>query len=270
MATPFDPTNPSIEAVRQIVFERLRADSGWSQLDPSGSGFDPYTEYEGDAARGRPILNLYAREVFWQLVCEGIVTPGLNSSNLNLPFFRVTGHGRKVLAEADFQPYDPSGYMTAVERRIADPDNTVMAYLAEAVLSFRRGSVVAAMTMLGIAAERVFDLVCESLLNALNDPGEKATFEKLMNRFPMKPKLDWVHNKLQDVQRSPGTAIPENSAMMATVIYDLLRMQRNELGHPRDAPPRVDRDEAVVNLQIFPRYYDAAERVRQFLASNGV
>jgi hypothetical protein len=32
----------------------------------------------------------------------------------------------------------------------------------------------------------------------------------------------------------------------------------------------VKREDAFVNLQIFPRYYEIAEETRQFLASNPV
>lgn len=80
---PFDPTNPSVEAARRIVLTRLRHDPQWHTLDNSGEGFDSYVEYEGTANRG--VLNLYAREVFWQFVVEGILAPGWNSSNLELP-----------------------------------------------------------------------------------------------------------------------------------------------------------------------------------------
>jgi hypothetical protein len=57
---------------------------------------------------------------------------------------------------------------------------------------------------------------------------------------------------------------------MTIAIYDLLRCQRNELGHPREAPPNVKRADAFVNLQIFPRYFELAEEVRIFLASNRI
>jgi hypothetical protein len=49
-----------------------------------------------------------------------------------------------------------------------------------------------------------------------------------------------------------------------------MRCQRNEVGHPRETPPNVHRQDAFVNLQIFPRYYEIAEQVRTFLASNPV
>jgi hypothetical protein len=57
---------------------------------------------------------------------------------------------------------------------------------------------------------------------------------------------------------------------MLVAIYDLMRCQRNELGHPRETPPNIKREDAFVQLQIFTRYYEIAEEVRAFLGSSSV
>jgi hypothetical protein len=145
-----------------------------------------------------------------------------------------------------------------------------MAYLAESLETFRKGNRVAYAVMVGIAAERVFLLLCNSLAAALSIPGEKSAFAKLLDRFPMKPKLDWVHGKIQQIQKQAPTGFPDNATIMLVAIYDLMRCQRNELGHPREVPPQMERQDAFVNLQIFPRYYGIAEEVRTFLGSNQV
>lgn len=72
------------------------------------------------------------------------------------------------------------------------------------------------------------------------------------------------------VQQSKPPGLPENTLLMVTAIYDLVRTQRNDLGHSRDMPPIVKREDAFVNLQIFPRYYQTAEELRTFLASNSI
>ena len=84
------------------------------------------------------------------------------------------------------------------------------------------------------------------------------------------PKLDWVHAKIQQIQKQGLVGFPDNSTIMLVAIYDLMRCQRNELGHPRETPPNMDRRDALVNLPIFPRYYETAEQVRGFLSSNQV
>jgi hypothetical protein len=109
---PFYPTREALSTARQIVMERLRSDASWHQLDGSGEGFAPYVEYvaanEPARQNSRNLLVFLAQEVFWQLIIEGIVAPGMNSSNLDLPKFHITEHGLKVLASSEPQPYDPT------------------------------------------------------------------------------------------------------------------------------------------------------------------
>jgi hypothetical protein len=124
--------------------------------------------------------------------------------------------------------------------------------------------------MLGIAAERVFLLLCELLEQALTSPQESKNFADVLKRFAMKPKLDWIHLKIQSLQNAHIKGFPENATIMVTTMYDLLRTQRNELGHPQPTPPKLSREDVFANLQIFPRYYEVAEKVRQFLKQNKV
>lgn len=266
---PFDPNTADLETARQIVFARLRADREWHQTDRTGDGFSPLVEYPAER-NGRWRLVGLANEVFWLLVGEGILSPGMDYHNPDLPWFHITDYGRMVLASEEPQPYNPTGYLAGLRARIAAADPTVMAYVAESLETFRKGNLVSSAVMLGIAAERVFLLLCASLEASLANPAEKARFTKLLDRFSMKPKLDWVHEKIQQIQKQSPGGFPENSTIMIVAIYDLMRGQRNELGHPRELPPRVRREDAFVNLQIFPRYYEIAEETREFLASNPV
>jgi hypothetical protein len=271
---PFDPKTSDLDTVRQIIFERLRRDPGWNQLGKTGDGFAPYVDYVGtsefERQNARHQLVFLSHEVFWQLVVEGVLAPGMDDNNIDLPWFHVTKFGREVLASASPPPYDPTGYLARLNERIGSADQTVVAYLVESLETFRKGSRVASIVMLGIAAERVFLLLCDSLAAALASSTEKSKFTKILDRFPMKPKLDWVHNKIQQIQAQSRPGFPDNATIMLVAIYDLMRCQRNDLGHPRAMPPSVRREDAFVNLQIFPHYYETAEQVRIYLATNPV
>lgn len=210
---------------------------------------------------------LAAQEVFWNLVFEGVLAIGKNSSNLNLPWFHVTRYGHEVLRAGPANPHDSTGYLKQLFEKVPQADPSVVAYLSESLNAFRHGNRVAATVMLGIAAERVFLLLCDSLAAALADPAEQKDFEKVLGRFAINPKLKWVHQKIQSIK---ARGFPENANIMVTAIYDFMRGQRNELGHPREVPPAVTQEDAFVNLQVFPRYYQTAEEVRAFLVANRV
>jgi hypothetical protein len=265
---PFDPNKPDLEAIRQIIFARLQRESGWKSLDHAGEGFSSYVEYAGHPSPDK--LAFFALQAFWQLVNEGILAPGSSGQSPNLPWFHVTEYGKAVIQSGAFNPHDPTGYLDRIKQKVTNPDATVLAYLAESLNSLRHGTPVASTVMLGIAAERVFILVSEALENALSDTNEKASLGKILRRYQMKPKLDWVHKKIQEIQDKGIRGFPDNATLMVTAMYDLIRCQRNELGHPRKTPPNVTKEDAFVNLQIFPRYYETAEVVRDFLATNSV
>jgi hypothetical protein len=124
--------------------------------------------------------------------------------------------------------------------------------------------------MLGIGAERVFLLLCEATLKSLSDGAEKATFGKLIERYPIKPKLDWLHAKFGELQKSGPPGFPDNACLTVTAIYDLLRAQRNDLGHPRENPPSPHPENVLVSLQVFPRFYEAAEVIRKCLSEPNI
>lgn len=268
MPNPFDCANPLVKDARRILLDRLRTDSDFDQIGTDPTYYAPYVEYTGPAHPH--VLPTYILRAFWQLVIEGIVAPGQNPSHPNFPYFCITEYGEQVFATDIPNPSDPDGYLGRLSERIADPDATVLAYLAESLTGLRRGIYISSTVMLGVAAERVFLLLCDSLAGALAEENERNKFKRILRGYAMKPKLDWVYAKLALVQAQRPAGFPDNTSLMVNTIYDLIRNQRNELGHPRELPPSLDREEVFVNLQIFPRFYETAEKVRAFLADNKV
>lgn len=268
MPIPFDAANPSVDAAREVLLAYITANPNVDQLDRTGARFADFVEY-----RGRPnpaALAFAVQEAFWQLLIEGIVAPGMNHANMNLPFFHVTEYGRTVLAAGPANPHFPNRYLARLAERIEHVDPTVESYLSESLHSFRRGNIVASSVMLGIAAERVFLVLCESVIDSLEHENERDQLRRILDRFPMRPKLDWVRNKFQEQAVRNLPDFPDNAQIAILSVYDLLRTQRNELGHPREEPPSVDREDAFSNLQVFVTYYHTVERIREILDRNQI
>ena len=265
---PYDSARPDMRLLRLAIFERLRHDQSWQILPFNAGDFDPFVEHVNPDRNF--MLVFHAREIMWQLLTEGVLAPGSDSSNLELPHFHVTEFGRAVLDSAGPNAYDPEGFLEFVRNRVTSADATVLAYLAESLHTLRRGSPVASAVMLGIAAERVFLLLCESFYGALSNAKDKKALGDMLTRFPMKPKLDWVRAKIEALHSARKSGFPENAITMVIAIYDFIRQQRNELGHPREDPPSLTRDDVLANLQVFVRYYETAETLRSFLAKNSV
>jgi hypothetical protein len=107
-------------------------------------------------------------------------------------------------------------------------------------------------------------------LSALTDPTEKSKFDSILKSNPIKPKEDWVLNKIQSIQKKRPRPLPDNVNVMLTVVFDFIRSQRNSLGHPQETPPKVSREDAYVNLRIFPGYYKILNQVIEYLSRNKV
>lgn len=267
----FDPNEKNgLELARAIVLERLRNDESWQQYDLSGEGFDRFVEYVGDQGTGRRRLAYLAQDVLWEFMIQGIIAPGLNVHNPNFPWFRITEYGEKVLLEKEFLPHDPTGYLVRFRSEIENFDPVVESYLSESLNCFTRGSLVASIVMLGVASERAFLLLCNAFLNAIANSAEKTKFQKILANIAIKPKMDWVFNKIQVIQSNSPRPLPDNVNIMLGAIFDFIRCQRNDLGHPQEKPPKVTRDDAYVNLRIFPSYYKISLQIIDYLNTHKV
>jgi hypothetical protein len=268
----FDPTQPeATDVVRQALLDRLRWDKSFTNLNLTDSTCDYYVEFVTERPEDRERFRELFLDVFWELVVQGVITPGNGDGSVDVSVFHLTDHGKKAVSEPDYQPHNPAEYLRRLGQGIPSPDSTVLAYLQESLDCFAHGMMVASTTMLGIAAERVFILVCESLVDSLKDLREQAKFQKTLKQNAMKPKLDWLAGKFQRIQtpnRPPE--LPEDVDIKIPGIYNLIRVQRNDLGHPREMPPAITRDDAYGYLRIFPSYYATAEKVREFLTKHKV
>jgi hypothetical protein len=184
---PYDTASPNADIARQVLLDWLRDNPTAKHMNYDGHAYLPYVDLVGRA--DFDALASQLMEAFWELVIQGIVVPGKGPqpSEVCLPWFRLTPYGRRVLQTGVGLPHDPAGYLTRLRKQVSSPDETVMAYLAEALDTFRRASHIASMVMLGIAAERVFLLLCDSLRAALANPSEEATLARLLDRFGIKP-----------------------------------------------------------------------------------
>lgn len=269
----FDSSKPdAFDVVRGVLLDRIRNERSFTQFSPNyfGGGFSDRVTYA--TARDQEALPRFLLDAFWSLVIEGIIAPGSEKGDPNTAFFHVTEHGKRVFTEPDYQPHDPAEYLRQLGVQLSAPDPTVLAYLRESLHCYARGLMVASTMMLGIAAERVFLLICDSLAAALNDPAEKADLAKHLDQLSMKKKMVWVANKFQEIQdRKPRpSGLPDSIGVMTIGIYDMIRCQRNDVGHPQESPPSVTRDAAYGYLRVFPSFYGTAEKMRDFLAKNKV
>jgi hypothetical protein len=189
-------------------------------------------------------------EVFWSLFREGVITIGLNNSNREFPFFRLTGFGRAVVQNQ--QPYffhDVDSYERVIKTEVPDIDPVTLIYLKEAMQAFRVGCILSATVMLGVASEHTF----LSLLEAIaNNPSHAATFANVEQQRTILQKFNKFKNILDQQLGTLPSAIKEDLDTQFAGILSVIRTLRNQAGHPTGKI--IDREQTFVLLHLFVPY----------------
>ena len=191
-------------------------------------------------------------EALWGLVGEGLLyldTAGQGSGTDNWQW-RLSADGQRIAKGGSWEPRDPDGYLDRVRREIPDLDEFVEMYLTEALRSFNGRCYLATSVMLGVAAERAF-LVMAAAYAASSVPGAQAMARELArprsNYFAL-----WTEfrKRIEPVRQDLPDGLADSLTLDA--IADLIRLTRNEVGHPTGR--QIDEDTARVHLTIAPTY----------------
>ena len=260
----------SFEIVRTFVIEMLK-DKEFNQFPYAIDSFKGNVEFTGGMQHKlRDKFLLIVHEILWELIIQRVITPGSDSDNINLPKFRVTDYGKKVLACGEFIPHDPTNYLQKYSQAVGTPDSVAFEYLKESLRNFNSGCYLSATMMLGIASERMFLTLCDALLRSLSSPKEEKQFRAILDRISLVAKLDFVRKKIEYLMSQKGNNFPQIQITNLVGVFEFIRVQRNDIGHPQDKLQKPERDDVYVNLRIFPQYCKTLEEIKNYLKSNKV
>jgi len=137
------------------------------------------------------------------------------------------------------------------------------AYLEEAVAAFYADCLFASCVMLGVAAEaeflRLVDVACASATYG-------ATFSSVAKPLFIRQKIARFLPALRPLIPSLPNESTEDIDTNFSMIQSILRIARNDTGHPTAASPK--REQVYVNLQLFPPFCATAYEVARRLGLN--
>jgi hypothetical protein len=206
--------------------------------------------------------------VVWELIIEGVYTPGSSVQHPNLPAVRVTEYGQKCFDAGELTAHDPDDYLRRLKTACPSIDDITLLYTGEALDTFRVGKHLASTVMIGVAAENMLLRLVGAVHAALNTPQRQSKFERNTKGKKAKTQHDEVLARL----RSPATPLPTEIESVLTQhidgIYDLIRRTRNEAGHPTGK--RMERYETHALLLLFPTYCKTVHDLMEWLARNRI
>jgi hypothetical protein len=230
------------------VFARRTAQSG-----------QPYDRHQQH--RLHPYDAELVRDVFWDLFRQGFITLGMNDSNPMWPFFRLSHFGEQTLQnQSPYRFHDTSSFVAMVKKEVPDIPPDSVAYLDEAVAAFYAGCLLASCVMLGVAAEAEFIRLVDV---AANSAVHGSAFAPVQKATLIRQKITKFQNSIKPLLPSLPKDAAEDLDTNLTAIQSVLRIARNDAGHPTAA--KLEREQVYVFLQLFVPFARQLMRLRKAL-----
>ncbi|MCK5584438.1 hypothetical protein KAJ02_00025, partial [Candidatus Bipolaricaulota bacterium] len=228
-------------ALRPYVFEILKK--------------TPQTHFHAIENDLRKVVESYERhdvltlqEILWELLVQGVLAPGKNSLNLNLPFVHLTEYGSQCIEDGRILAHDPDRYVERLRETAGDGvDDFVLHSVREALTVFLSGSWSSAVILLARAAEHLFDRLANASIRAGHRDGRGTKRLEQSPRFS-RSRAHAVIRSLQHRSLSPPLA--ESIEPQLNGLLALIQLSRNQDGSPRWAQP--SRDQVLGFFLLFP------------------
>jgi hypothetical protein len=204
---------------------------------------------------------LLFQEIFWDLFRQGIITLGMDSSNKQFPWFRVSSYGKKLLEHTQ-EPYffhDVSTYEAVIKQNIPGIDEVTLLYLKEAMQAFMSGCMLSSSVMLGVAAEHSFEQLLETIAGT---PKYEPVFKSVSKERSILPKLNKFKSILDQHIGEFTPEIREDLDTNFSGIIAIIRNFRNESGHP--SGKIISREQCYILLQLFIPYCKKIYQLKKF------
>lgn len=200
----------------------------------------------------------------WQLLADGLVFIDFagQSSADNWKWALTERGARAARGDRDYEPDDPEGYLALLESRLSGLDPGVKVYATEALNSYAARCYVASSVMLGVASERAFLLLAEAFLATLTgEEAERFRATLANSRQTFHTKFSEFRKRFEPRRNALPDNLSNNLALTFDGVLDLLRTTRNDGGHPSGR--YLNKRDAYINLQLFGRYMERLEGLRQ-------
>jgi len=204
-------------------------------------------------------------EVLWGLVGEGLVYLDPGGQDPDNWRWKLSAAGVAAVSDQAWEPREPEGYLRRLRRAVPDLDPIVDRYLEEALRAFNARCYLSSSVMLGVAAERSFLELADSIVSAFPDRSNKLASALSNPRASQHARFTEARKVLEPARAS----LPQEYVDTLTLdaVADLLRVTRNDAGHPTGT--LVDADTARTHLLIAGGYFKKMAALQKHLAAMG-
>jgi hypothetical protein len=210
--------------------------------------------------------------IFHELYLDRVIVTGRgfgqkgDAADMCWPAYSLSPFGHKLLAQSEYMPYDPDGYLASLQRNVPGVNQVVLRYLEESLACFRTGCLLASAVTLGCAAEKIILELVDAFGAALANPSDCAAFANDTKMWMIGPKFDALWKWLEPRSGSLPRALKDGLERKLLQAFDVIRTTRNKAGHPTDAT--VEREDMHANLLLFPMCCARAYGLIEYFGNN--
>ncbi|MDB5985194.1 MAG: hypothetical protein JWR16_247 [Nevskia sp.] len=191
------------------------------------------------------------KQALWSLISKRMLYLDMDQqSPENWPVY-FTEKGRSAADRTKLTPDNVTAYLSQIDSTILGFSGTARLYLEESLTSFSAECFLASTMMVGVATEACFYDVAGAFANWLGGNAGHS-LDGLLDQ----PTRAYIHKftefqkKLSASKGHLPPALQQNLDLNINSALELIRLARNEVGHPTNQS--VDRDSAYQYLVLFP------------------
>ena len=190
------------------------------------------------------------QQAFWSLVAQGLAYIDMSQPAAENWELKLAPAGVAAVRDEDYNPDDASGYLARLAKDVPNLSKVAMMYIREAVRSYTARSYLASTVMLGVASEAAILEMAERLAHHYQD----TTLQSILDdeRVPYSRKFREVRKRLESQKQDLPHDVSDGMTLTFDSVLDLLRVNRNDAGHPTGK--HFDRDDCYIALRMAIRY----------------
>lgn len=212
---------------------------------------------------------LWAKETINEFINRDLMFVGNpDNGSEGFPWLTVTDYGAECFNEGKIITYDPDSFLQDIKTNVPNIDDITLKYLAEAVDCFNRNNLLSSTICIGVASENLILNLVEAYFKAISDTKRKNKFEKsTKDKFIFLVHKEFRKEVDLDMRFFPKD-IRENFDVYIDTIFNFIRVNRNDSGHPGLA--KVNAKNVYASLQMFSNYSQYIIHFTEYLQTHQV
>lgn len=203
----------------------------------------------------------------WSLVAQGLAYIDYSQPAPENWALFLTESGLAAARDEAINPDNSGDYLKRLKESAPEASEVVLRYTQEAITAYNARCYLASAVMLGVASEAAFLEMAISFGKWLSGTQRQKFIELIENpRTNYISKFTEFRKRIEPVRANLPDELADGMALTLDSVLDLLRVYRNDAGHPTGK--KVSRDDAFINLQMFARYLQKLYALKSFFDSN--